>query len=118
MNNTRKLQAIDSLLALVPPFECEPGCSACCGVAPMSRLEWKRILEDMNQRGKTEKMLKDEAKRNEDNNSYTCPMLENHKCVVYAHRPAHIGFLEATRSRLDPHHVIEVADWLAEKKNL
>jgi Fe-S-cluster containining protein len=75
MNNTRRLATLDDLLKGVPTFTCKEGCSDCCGIVPMTRLEWKRIQE---RTGIT--------KQYDENGN--CNLLKDGKCSVYDIRPA------------------------------
>lgn len=75
MNNTKRLATIEFLLKDVPTFTCKEGCSDCCGVVPMTRLEWKRIQERTGI--KTQFTSKGR-----------CALLKNGKCSVYDIRPA------------------------------
>jgi len=76
MNATQRLVQIDATLAQVPPFTCKPGCSRCCGVILMSRLEWKRICDRLGYEPKA------------DDHSLDCPMLKDGRCSIYDIRPA------------------------------
>lgn len=75
MNNTTRLATLDDLLKAVPAFTCKEGCSDCCGMVPMSRLEWKRIQERTG------------LKSQFDENGH-CALLKDGKCSVYDIRPA------------------------------
>lgn len=75
MNNTRKLQLIDEILADLPRIDCQRKCQEACGPVMMSRLEWKRICQRL---GAAPAALPD----------LTCPMLgKDGLCSVYAVRP-------------------------------
>ncbi len=60
---------LEELYALVPTFECEPGCTECCGPVVFSREEWDRL----------------EDKRESDGER--CPYLGSDGCEIYAQRP-------------------------------
>lgn len=60
---------LDELYALVPAFECEPGCTECCGPIVFARGEWDR-LEDKRE---------SEEER--------CPYLGAGGCEIYEQRP-------------------------------
>jgi len=59
------------LYAQVPNFDCEPGCTDCCGAIPMSAWEWDQIAD----------------KRFAASDCTTCPYSAEGDCAIHPNRP-------------------------------
>ena len=55
----------------IPGFECEPGCTACCGAIAMTAWEWSKVAE----------------KRHAATGCLTCPYAAGASCAIHADRP-------------------------------
>jgi hypothetical protein len=55
----------------IPGFECEPGCTACCGAIAMTRWEWDQVAE----------------KRHATASCLTCPYSLDGSCAIHEDRP-------------------------------
>lgn len=55
----------------VPGFECEPGCTACCGAVAMTAWEWEGVIE----------------KRYAAASCLSCPYAVGGNCAIHANRP-------------------------------
>lgn len=53
----------------IPTFNCKPGCSDCCGIAPFARREWARVADKRQAYG------------------IKCPYVGEHGCDIYEQRP-------------------------------
>jgi hypothetical protein len=60
-----------ALYAAVPSFDCEAGCTACCGMVPMTRWEWDQV----------------EDRRAAGGDCRTCPYAAEGSCAIHADRP-------------------------------
>jgi len=55
----------------IPSFECEPGCTSCCGAIAMTGWEWEQVAE----------------KRHATSSCLTCPYAAEGSCAIHADRP-------------------------------
>jgi hypothetical protein len=60
-----------ALYAQIPSFECERGCTACCGAIAMTGWEWAQVAE----------------KRHAEGACLTCPYAAEGHCAIHADRP-------------------------------
>ena len=63
---------------VLPPMRCDEGCGACCGVAPATETEYRRVERYIEEEGITPVADGDEL---------TCPFYQQGRCVVYPVRP-------------------------------
>lgn len=63
--------AHETLYAQVPAFDCEPGCTACCGVVAMTAWEWGSVQD----------------KRQASPSCTACPYAAGGSCAIHAQRP-------------------------------
>jgi Fe-S-cluster containining protein len=66
-------------LKVLPPMRCDEGCGACCGVAPVTETEFRRIERYVKDHGIT-------PIRHDDDDEQ-CPLYQDGKCTVYPVRP-------------------------------
>jgi len=59
-------------------MRCDEGCGACCGVAPATETEYRRVERYIEEQGITPMAGGDEL---------TCPFYQQGRCVVYPVRP-------------------------------
>lgn len=63
-------------LKMLPPMRCDQGCGDCCGIAPATEAEYKKVLWVAKQKGIVP--LRQGA---------TCPFYQQGTCQVYDARP-------------------------------
>lgn len=66
-------------LKVLPPMRCDEGCGACCGIAPTTETEFRRIERYVKEQGITPIHHSDDEEQ--------CPLYQDGKCTVYAVRP-------------------------------
>lgn len=59
------------LYEAIPPMQCKPGCTDCCGRVPFSRPEWAAVP----------------VKRRQKDGCLDCPFIKAGVCSIYEHRP-------------------------------
>ena len=63
-------------LKVLPPMKCETACGECCGIAPATEAEYRRVLAVARSKKLTIK-----------NQGATCPFYQEGTCQVYDARP-------------------------------
>jgi Fe-S-cluster containining protein len=63
----------------IPNFACKPGCSECCGIAPIAPVEFANISEWIALNGVETRLLTTDL--------LTCPYVVNDRCAIYPVRP-------------------------------
>ena len=63
-------------LKVLPPMKCDKGCGDCCGVAPTTEAEYRKILHVIRAKGIVPKRQ-----------GATCPLYQEGTCQVYDARP-------------------------------
>lgn len=70
----------------IPRFECQPGCTDCCGPVPFSKWEWDQVEDKRTATG------------------VSCPYSQNGKCDIYAQRPLMCRLYGTVKGELEcPH---------------
>jgi Fe-S-cluster containining protein len=64
-------EQLESLRRQIPAFACKPGCFACCGPVPWTKVEWDEIPGRLHK--KATKMV--------------CPYASEKGCEIYEYRP-------------------------------
>jgi len=76
----------------LPPMKCDSGCGECCGLAPVTDAEYRRVEAFVRER-----RIKPVAQ------GVTCPFFQKGVCAVYSVRPLSCQLFGHTEGMTCPH---------------